>query len=112
MKGVCSVEDIDKAVCYGPGLRYALMGPNLIYQLGGGPYGIQGILHHIGSSVELWWADMVEWKKWHVGWGDQAQKGVNEEIANRPSEQGRTPEEFIEWRDDKLLNLLKLLDKL
>jgi carnitine 3-dehydrogenase len=106
------VEDIYKAVSYGPGLRYALMGPNLIYQLGGGPYGIQGILHHIGPSVELWWADMADWKKWPEGWGDQAQKGVNEEMANRPPEQGITPEDIIKWRDDKLLDLLKLLGKL
>ena len=42
MRGVCSVEDMDKAVNFGPGLRYALMGPNLIYQLGGGAHGIQG----------------------------------------------------------------------
>ena len=29
---------------FGPGLRYALMGPNLIYQLGGGQHGIEGLL--------------------------------------------------------------------
>jgi carnitine 3-dehydrogenase len=112
VRGVCSVEDIDKAVSYGPGLRYALMGPNLIYQLGGGPYGIQGILHHIGPSVELWWADMADWKKWPEGWGEKAQNGVNKTMANRPPEQGRTPEEIVRWRDDKLLELLKILGKL
>jgi len=34
---VVSVADADAAVCMGPGLRWALMGPNLIYHLGGGP---------------------------------------------------------------------------
>ena len=33
---VVSVADADAAVCMGPGLRWALMGPNLIYHLGGG----------------------------------------------------------------------------
>ena len=54
MRGVCSVEDVDKAVCFGPELRYALMGPNLIYHLGGGSHGIQGLLKHVWPSLELW----------------------------------------------------------
>ncbi len=52
MRGVCSVEEIDKAVSFGPGLRYALMGPNLICQLGGGQKGIKGLLDHVENSVE------------------------------------------------------------
>ena len=39
-KGVVSVEDADIAVCYGPGLRWGVMGPNLQWHLGGGPGGI------------------------------------------------------------------------
>lgn len=112
LKGVCSVEDIDKAVCFGPGLRYALMGPNLIYHLGGGPFGIKGIMQHIGPSVELWWADMADWKKVPQDWPDMAQEGVMKEMANRPEEQGKTPEEIARWRDDGLLALLKFLNKI
>jgi 3-hydroxyacyl-CoA dehydrogenase len=40
-QGVVSVEDADIAVCYGPGLRWGVMGPNLQWHLGGGPGGIQ-----------------------------------------------------------------------
>jgi len=111
LKGVCSVEDVDKAVCFGPGLRYALMGPNLIYHLGGGPFGIKGIMQHIGPSVELWWADMADWKKVPPAWPDMAQEGVLEEMANRPADQGKTPEEIARWRDDGLLAVLKFLNK-
>ena len=39
-KGVVSVEDADIAVCYGPGLRWGVMGPSLQWHLGGGPGGI------------------------------------------------------------------------
>ena len=112
MRGVCSVEDIDKAVNFGPGLRYALMGPNLIYQLGGGPQGIQGLLKHVENSVELWWEDMATWKKWPPGWYEKAQEGVNEEMANRLPEQGRTNEEIAGWRDDGLIEILKFLKKI
>jgi 3-hydroxyacyl-CoA dehydrogenase len=112
MRGVCSVEDIDKAVNFGPGLRYALMGPNLIYQLGGGQHGIQGLLKHVENSVQLWLEDMAAWKKWPSGWHETAQAGVNIEMANRPPEQGRTNEEIAKWRDDGLIEILKFLKKI
>jgi carnitine 3-dehydrogenase len=112
MRGVCSVEDIDKAVNFGPGLRYALMGPNLIYQLGGGVHGIQGLLKHLENSVALWLEDMAAWKKWPPEWSEIAQEGVNKEMANRSPEQGRTNEEIARWRNDGLIEILKFLKKI
>ena len=38
-EGIAEVSDIDKAVAYGPGMRWALMGPHLTYHLGGGAGG-------------------------------------------------------------------------
>ena len=40
-QGVLDVADSDAAVCWGPGLRWGLMGPNLLFHLGGGQGGIQ-----------------------------------------------------------------------
>ena len=40
-QGVLSVEDADIAVCYGPGLRWGVMGPSLQSHVAGGPGGIQ-----------------------------------------------------------------------
>jgi 3-hydroxyacyl-CoA dehydrogenase len=45
-QGVVSVEDADVAVCYGPGLRWGVMGPSLQWHLGGGPGGIQHFVEH------------------------------------------------------------------
>ncbi len=112
MRGVCSVEDIDKAVNFGPGLRYALMGPNLIYQLGGGAHGIQGLLKHLENSTALWLEDMAAWKKWPPEWSEIAQEGVNKEMANRLPEQGRTNEEIARWRNDGLIEILRFLKKI
>ena len=39
-EGVVSVADADAAIAYGPGLRWALMGPHLTFHLGGGEGGI------------------------------------------------------------------------
>lgn len=111
MRGVCFVEDVDKALCYGPGLRYALMGQNLIFHLGGGKDGLKGLLTHIGTTAEVWLADMAAWNKWPAGYADIMQEGVNREIANRLPEDGRTSEEITRWRNDKLLALLKILNK-
>ncbi len=111
-RGVCSVEDVDKAVCFGPGLRWALMGPNLIFQLGGGQEGIKGITTHINPSVEIWLADMAKWDKFPSDWPDVSQAGIDVEMANRPAEFGRTNEEIMEFRDRGLFELLKLHKKL
>ena len=36
-----SVEDSDTAVSWGPGLRWGLMGQNMLWHIGGGEGGIQ-----------------------------------------------------------------------
>ncbi len=112
VNGICTVEDVDKAALFGPGLRYGIMGPNMIFHLGGGPYGIKGLLQHIGGAAEVWMEDMADWKKWPDGWDDIAQSGVKEAMLNRPEEAGRTEEEINKWRDDMLIELLRLHKKL
>jgi hypothetical protein len=87
------------------------MGPNLIFQLGGGKFGLKGILTHIGTTAEVWMEDMAAWKKWPAGFIDIMQTGLDKEMANRKPEEGRTNEEITRWRDDKLLALLKILNK-
>ena len=46
-EGVLSVEDTDAAVCYGPGLRWGVMGQSLQWHLGGGEGGIQHFMEHL-----------------------------------------------------------------
>lgn len=58
VEGVASAEDVDAAITQGPGLRWALMGPFLIYHLAGGPGGIEGYLAHLGDSHPARWAQL------------------------------------------------------
>jgi len=50
-QGVLSVADADDAVRYGPGLRWAVMGPSLQWHVGGGRGGIQYFMEHIMGSL-------------------------------------------------------------
>jgi carnitine 3-dehydrogenase len=51
-QGVLSVEDTDAAVCYGPGLRWGVMGQSLQWHLGGGTGGIQHFMDHLMPPLE------------------------------------------------------------
>ncbi len=56
--GVASVEDVDKAVWAGPGLRWAAMGPHMLFNLGAGPGGIKEFCERYGDSFHRWWDDL------------------------------------------------------
>lgn len=58
MEGVASVEDIEKAMVFGPGLRWAALGPNTLFHLGGGPGGIRAFCDHLGGPFQTWWNDL------------------------------------------------------
>ena len=46
-QGVLSVEETDAAVCYGPGLRWGVMGQSLQWHVGGGAGGIKHFMEHL-----------------------------------------------------------------
>src|SRR6202020_3013909 len=46
-QGVLDVADSDVAVCWGPGLRWGVMGPSLQWHIGGGAGGIQHYMEHL-----------------------------------------------------------------
>ncbi|HEX3364158.1 3-hydroxyacyl-CoA dehydrogenase NAD-binding domain-containing protein [Phenylobacterium sp.] len=52
---VISVADVDAAVSYGPGLRWGVMGPTLLYHLGGGPGGIDHWFDQFTGPITAWW---------------------------------------------------------
>ncbi|KVO08419.1 3-hydroxyacyl-CoA dehydrogenase [Burkholderia ubonensis] len=57
-EGVVSVADADKALAWGPGLRWGLMGQCLTYHLGGGAGGIAHFLEHLSGPMTSWWDDL------------------------------------------------------
>lgn len=57
-EGVASVEDVDKAMWAGPGLRWAAMGPNMLFHLGAGPGGMSEFCRRYTYSFNTWWDDL------------------------------------------------------
>lgn len=57
-EGVASVEDVDKAVWAGPGLRWAAMGPHQLFHLGAGEGGLREFCERYGDSFHRWWDDL------------------------------------------------------
>lgn len=76
MEDVASVEDIDKAIQYGPGLRWSVVGPNLTYHLGGGKGGIRYHTTHLLEAKEKIWKDLNDWKTFPLSALDILEAGL------------------------------------
>ena len=58
LTGLASVEDVDAAIKYGPGLRLSVMGPFELCHLAGGPKGYSNFLDHFGDALQHWMDNM------------------------------------------------------
>lgn len=110
--GVCSLEDTDKALLWGPGLRWGVMGPSLIFHLGAGQAGLGVMLEKQRASFNLRLSEMADWKEMPQSYIDQADAGIAEEIAHLPEQMGKTIPELAQCRDSMLIQLLRLHQKL
>jgi 3-hydroxyacyl-CoA dehydrogenase len=104
-QGVLDVSDSDAAVCWGPGLRWGVMGPNLLFHLGGGPGGIQHFMEHLSGPVATWWKDLGTITEFSLEVKQTIIEGVSK-VAN-----GRSIEELERERDSMLLELLATRSK-
>ena len=103
--GVLDVKDADTAVCWGPGLRWGVMGPNLLFHLGGGAGGIKHFMDHLSGPLATWWKDLGSFTDWPDGSKQTVIDGVLQEAD------GRTLDQLAETRDDVLQGLRQLRAK-
>jgi 3-hydroxyacyl-CoA dehydrogenase len=101
-RGVLSVADADAAVCWGPGLRWGVMGPNLLFHLGGGEGGMQHFMEHLSGPLASTWRDLAPLTDFTPETRQTLIDGVLSE-AN-----GRSIEALARERDELLLGLLRL----
>jgi carnitine 3-dehydrogenase len=102
--GEATVEEIDAAVVYGPGLRWALLGPCLTFHLAGGEGGMAHMLDHFGPALKEPWT-RLEAPELTQELRDRMVEGCEREAA------GRSIRDLERERDGFLVELLGLLQK-
>ena len=108
-RGVCTVEEADKALTFGPAIRWAIFGHNMIMQLGNKD-GIRGMMEMLDGGFNLC-GDIANWTKIPESYKEIGQAGVDEEMKNFSDEIGHTNEECAHYRDKMLIEILKLHHK-
>jgi carnitine 3-dehydrogenase len=100
-QGVLSVADADVAVCYGPGIRWGVMGPSLQWHVGGGQGGIKHFMEHLMDPL----AGMMK----TLGTPEitpQLKQTVVDAVLKEAA--GRSVEELARQENSVLTGLLKL----
>lgn len=101
--GVASVEDVDKAVWAGPGLRWAAMGPNMLFNLAAGKGGLAAYCEHFKDSYNRWWDDLG---KLHFN-----PDVIKMLVAGVEAEtKGQTKDELARQRDVMIVGMLKAIN--
>jgi carnitine 3-dehydrogenase len=102
--GEATVGEIDEAIAYGPGLRWALMGPCLTFHLAGGSAGMAYMLDHFGAALAEPWT-RLEAPPLTDQLREQLVDGCLDEAA------GRSVAELEVRRDEFLAELIALVDR-
>ena len=102
--GIVSAADVDTALCWGPGLRWGIMGNMMINHLGGGPGGIEHFFQQFTGPMTAWWKVLGS----PVLTPEVQKKLIDSVHAEVGS---RTIEELEAERDEILLGLLELRTK-
>jgi 3-hydroxyacyl-CoA dehydrogenase len=102
--GVVSAADVDTALCWGPGLRWGVMGNMMLNHLGGGPGGIEHFFQQFTGPMTAWWKTLGS----PVLTPEVQKKLIDSVHAEVGS---RSVDELAAERDEILLGLLELRNK-
>jgi carnitine 3-dehydrogenase len=100
---VATVEEVDDAIRYGAGLRWAIMGTFLTYRLAGGEAGMKHFLEQFGPALQLPWTKLVDVPELTPGLLDKLVRQSDLQAA------GRSVPELERERDDCLVAILHAL---
>ena len=100
--GVATTGELDESIIYGPGLRWAGMGTNLIYHLAGGETGMRHMLAQFGPCLKWPWTKL-EAPELTEALIDRMVEGTQAQAA------GRSIRELERLRDDYLVTIQQVL---
>jgi carnitine 3-dehydrogenase len=97
---IATTDEIDQAIAYGPGLRWAFMGTFLTYRLAGGEAGMGHFMAQFGPALKLPWSKLE---------APDLTDELIEKIVQQSEQQaaGRSIREFEQLRDDCLVAVLQ-----
>jgi carnitine 3-dehydrogenase len=99
--GVATVDEIDDAIRYGAGLRWAFMGTFLTYRIAGGDAGMRHFMAQFGPALEWPWTKLTDVPELTDGLLDRLVSQSDEQAA------GRSIRELERARDDALVAILQ-----
>ncbi len=100
--GVATTGELDESIIYGPGLRWAAMGTNMIYHLAGGQPGMRHMLAQFGPCLKWPWTKL-EAPELTEQLIDRMVEGTQAQAA------GRSIRELERLRDDYLVAIQQVL---
>jgi carnitine 3-dehydrogenase len=100
--GIATTGELDESIIYGPGLRWAAMGTNLIYHLAGGESGMRHMLAQFGPCLKWPWTKL-EAPELTEKLIDRMVEGTQAQAA------GRSIRELERLRDDYLVAIQQVL---
>ena len=100
--GVATTGELDESIIYGPGLRWAAMGTNMIYHLAGGESGMRHMLAQFGPCLKWPWTKL-EAPELTEALIDRMVEGTQAQAA------GRSIRELERLRDDYLVAIQQVL---
>ncbi len=100
--GVATTGELDESIIYGPGLRWAAMGTNLIYHLAGGDRGMRHMLEQFGPCLKWPWTKL-EAPELSESLIDRMVEGTQAQAH------GRSIRELERLRDDYLVAIQQVL---
>src|ERR1700758_2910441 len=100
--GGATTGELDDSIVYGPGLRWAAMGTNLIYHLAGGETGMRHMLRQFGPCLKWPWTKL-EAPELSEALIDKMVAGTQAQAA------GRSIRELERLRDDYLVAIQQVL---
>jgi len=103
-EGVLSAADADTALCWGPGLRWGVMGNMLLNHLGGGQGGIEHFLQQFTGPLTAWWKDLGQ-----PVLTPEVQKKLIDSVQAEVG--SRSINKLAAERDEMLLGLIELRTK-
>ena len=99
---IATTGELDDSIIYGPGLRWAAMGTNLIYHLAGGEPGMRHMLKQFGPCLKWPWTKL-EAPELTESLIDKMVTGTQAQAA------GRSIRELERLRDDYLVAIQQVL---